>query len=364
MQKYYLMNKDIKVAEFEQREGLSADEFHLGTQYDEYLPYRFRNINSWLEHRQAAKHRRHLKELMMKCGCFTKAGFIDMTRCASLTDTFWVKKEDSELTWNDISLFTNEFDEVVARIAFDGVGMYGEQFSSTTPELSTSGSFEKCWVREDDGSIHMIKRGSEGAINAGYEPYSEALCTQLAGAMGIRHVPYSIVKYHGKLASKCPLFTSEDIGFVNISAFLGDVYTPTEVMEKVSELGFEDRFREMIIFDAISLNVDRHAGNYGVLVNNLSGEVTDFAPLFDHNLALLPYLMETDDVDEYLAGQGPKIGDDFIRVARAVLTGSLRTTLINLKDFEYTDPGLDFPKWKLDLINRLKSRQIEMILAD
>lgn len=119
----------------------------------------------------------------------------------------------------------------------------------------------------------------------------------------------------------------------------------------------------MVVMDAVCANVDRHAGNYGFLVRNDTGEVVRMAPLFDQNMALLPYLMEHDDFNEYFAAQGPKIGGDFITVARALITPSIRSKLIALKDFEYDDPGFGYPAWKLDVANRLKRKQIDAILA-
>ena len=59
---------------------------------------------------------------------------------------------------------------------------------------------------------------------------------------------------------------------------------------------------------------------------------------------------------------GPKIGATFVGVARELLTTQIRAKLVALKDFEYTDPGFDYPTWKLDAVNRLKSRMIKDIL--
>ncbi len=359
---YYLMNKDVIVAEVEMTESYGEERFVLNKQTDDYLPYGFRDMNHWLEGRQAAKHRRHLAELMKTCECYKKSGFISMTRCASLTDSFWVKRADDTLNWADVNLYENKFDDVVARIAFDGTGLYGQKFSPTTPELSTSGSFEKCWVR-DNGGIALVKRGTEGACNSGMEPYSEALCSQLGDALGYRHVPYKVMRYHDKLASKCPVFTDADRGFVNMAAYTEKEAFVETMLELCSSLGCEDDFRRMLIFDAVTVNVDRHSGNYGFVVDNATGEVQGLAPLFDHNLALFPYLMEQDDVEEYYRGQGPKLGGDFIETARAVLTPELRADLVNLKSFEYEDPGEGFPAWKLRLCNELKDRQIKAILA-
>ena len=79
-------------------------------------------------------------------------------------------------------------------------------------------------------------------------------------------------------------------------------------------------------------------------------------------MACLPMMMEADDFEEYVNAIGPKIGTDFVQIARAVMTPAIRAKLIDLKDFEYADPGFDYPKWKLDAVNRLKNRQIEALL--
>ena len=130
-----------------------------------------------------------------------------------------------------------------------------------------------------------------------------------------------------------------------------------------AEHGTEEAFREMVVMDAVMANVDRHAGNYGFLVNNATGEILRMAPLFDHNMACLPMMMEMDNFDEYIRLIGPKIGTGFIAIGRALMTPGIRAKLVDLKDFEYEDPGFDYPKWKLDAVNKLKNVQIEALLA-
>ena len=117
--------------------------------FDPYLPYGFANINDWIDGRQIAKHRMPIERLMRKLGLTTRHDFIVMARCLSLTDTFWMKCVDEEIAWDEASLYRNPFDDVIARIAFDGTGMYGRQNSPTSPEYATSGSFAKCcaWRR-------------------------------------------------------------------------------------------------------------------------------------------------------------------------------------------------------------------------
>ncbi len=363
---YQLMNKDVVVATYEEHFATGRYTYTEVERTDQYLPHGFTTIDDWIDGRQIAKHRVAIEKLMRELGLTTRHDFIVMVRCLSLTDTFWMKRADEPLTWENVSLYRNPFDDVIARIAFDGTGMYGRANSPTSPEFATSGSFAKCWVREGAGTdsrIFLLKRGSEGWANAGFEPYSEALASQVLAAARIDHVPYTIEMFHGKLASKCPLFTSEEVGFVSAHRFFTGPFDIDDMLAFCAEHGAEDAFREMVVMDAVMANVDRHSGNYGFLVDNATGEVLRLAPLFDHNMTHLPMMMEQDDFDEYLSLIGPKIGDDFVVVARALITTPIRAQLVALKDFEYTDPGLGYPAWKLDAANRCKNRMIDAILA-
>ena len=359
---YQLMNKDEVVATYEERQGIGEYVYKEVERFDSYLPHGFASIDDWIDNRQVAKRRAPVERLMRELGLTTRHDFIAMARCLSLTDTFWMKRADEGISWDEVSLYRNPFDDVIARIAFDGTGMYGRQNSPTSPEFATSGSFAKCWVRED-GGIFLLKRGSTGYANAGFEPYSEKLAADMLSAAGVAHVPYDVVRFHGTLASKCPLFTSEETGFVSAHRFFDGPFSVVDMMEFAAAHGAEEAFREMIVMDAVMGNVDRHAGNYGFLVDNATGQVQGMAPLFDHNMACLPMMMEMDDFDTYLSMIGPKIGTDFVAIARQMLTSDIRAKLVALKDFEYADPGLSYPQWKLDSVNRLKNRQIEAILA-
>ena len=84
-------------------------------------------------------------------GCYNLDGYLRITHALTLNDTFWVKPTDSTLKWDQVSLYSNEFDETIARIAFEG-GMYGKQFSSTSPE------FGKMCIRDSLHSIQCDRR--------------------------------------------------------------------------------------------------------------------------------------------------------------------------------------------------------------
>lgn len=251
----------------------------------------------------------------------------------------------------------------IAKIAFEG-GLYGKEFTTTSPEFGTSGSFAKCWVKEDDG-IYLLKRGSEGARNAGLEPYSEMYSSQIARIICRDAVEYSVEKYHNKIASKCRLFTSEQEGYVPITKFFGKIVSVKEILEKFEQHGCEDDFRRMIVLDALILNTDRHMGNYGFMVDNDTMQIKRMAPMFDHNQALLPYAEQEDfeNLDVYLASRPTQIGEDFNEIAHVLLTPEIRNDLKNLRGFEFQrNDEFNLPEERLQKLNKLVDQQIDGIL--
>lgn len=55
---YILMNKDSEVAEFDRSKDQLDGGFTIISAEKEKLPIGFQDINTWLDKRQAAKHRR------------------------------------------------------------------------------------------------------------------------------------------------------------------------------------------------------------------------------------------------------------------------------------------------------------------
>ena len=356
---YYLMNKDTITASISRKDG----RWKLLHQ-NAILPTGKFEINEWLEDRKAFKHNHHLKRLMENCGCETTEGFIRITHAASINDSYWLKKDDEEISWDDVSFYRNEFNDTVSKLAFEGLGLYGIQMSSTSPELTTDGSFRKCW-RKEDGNIYLYKRGPSGAYNAGLEPYCEALASEIINYADPESVRYTVVKLHKETATKCRSFTNEETGFVPLRKLVYKNITMEELLQFFDKLGCLEKFQRMLVLDAITFNVDRHLGNMGLLVDNDTQEITGIAPNFDFNLSMLPYVTkeEFDDIGRKLLDYGPQIGNDFTRMGQQMLTSKMRSELINLQGFEFTFRGnQDFEPWRVQKLEKMVHQQIKAIL--
>ena len=337
--------------------------------FDAPLPIGFEDIQTFMEHRQAPKHRKHVQKLLREAGCEDLEGFLLISKALSLNDTYWAKPAESALLWETVSLYRNDFNEIIAQIAFTG-GEGTTDFLSTSPEYGTGGAYAKCWIRSErsepeSGRILLLKGGSD---THGIEPYSDFFASQLAEIFSGNAVKYGLMEWHGKLVSYCPIFTSEQEGYVPAVRFL-DSKKHNQIsylMKYFSELGLEEDFQRMVILDALIVNEDRHAGNYGMMVDNRSQKILRMAPLFDHNRSLLyGFHGKVGEEAEYLKQQIPRIGGDFNTVANSVLTPKLTAELKNLRGFSFRqDDAYLMDQERVDMLSGVVNKQIDNILGN
>lgn len=371
---YTLINKETPLCDFIiEGEG----ELELCKIVKEYkpLPFWCEPLSTWVGARSSAKHRTHVNKILEMCGGKTKSGFIAFTHCLSLTDTLWVKSNREDVSWSQVNLYENNFDEVISKLSFDGNGLFGIQMSTTSPELTTDGAYDKCWLNEKDG-IHLIKTGSEGARNAGLEPYGEVLASQVFEKI-CQSVKYTLRRFDGKVVSDCKLFTNQEFGYKPVSLFLrnGVKYGLPETLEIYRDFNCEDAFRRMVVADCITLNSDRHFGNFGFFVNNETFERTVLNPCFDFNMAFVPFAEEgfdfgkdsndTElDFDKYLSERPPVIGSDYLAPARAILTPEIKKCVEEIRETPLVvQCDEKFTEKRLETMNMIKNVQCERILG-
>lgn len=361
-QTYILLNKNTPILSFYcNRNEFDEPEFIESKWLSGLKPIGYKNLNSFLEHRKAPKHRKHIEELLLRYGCDDMEGFLNVTHALSLNDTFWVKKECFDLTWEQVSLYRNPFNDLVSLAAFDGI-FSDSDFSSTSPEFGTDGYYAKCWMREGK-DVYLYKTGS-----AMYEiePLSEFLATQLSSILCPNAVQYDLDFYHGKLISKCKLFTSEQVSLVKASHLFGTEKTLPELLKGFDAIGGEEDFRRMCILDSLIFNHDRHYGNFGALVDSDTLQSLGMAPVYDNNRSLFPELDEDQlqNPDWYISRCKPRLGRDFVKNAQGLLTSELRVELKNLQGFRFQQHSeIEVPQNRLDLLSDLVNRQIHAILG-
>lgn len=328
-------------------------------------------LDRWIRHRSIPKNRAYVHNFLAKCGLSLNRpmNIIAVSKGLSLNDCYWVVEEDFKGTFESYNLYENRFSNALATLVFTGYGSSLRSSLVSSPEFTTNGMLPKCW-RRIRGKVYLYKGGTSGAANAGFEPYSEYYAYQVAQVMGIDAIPYNLSKWKGYLCSACELFTSKKYSYVPIG-YIKTKGGMEAVRAYYEEMGVEytKALNDMLVFDALICNTDRHFGNFGVLVDNEKNEIAGPAPLFDHGNALFNFAWGTDweseaNLEAYIDTLQPCVYDDFIGSARKVLTAEHRVALRKLLEFRFRrHPRYNLPEKRLKLVEAMIRKRAGMLLT-
>lgn len=337
--RYTIRHFDLPLLTFEANMDSADTDLHIIKVYEEnrsFLPLNLTvsedGVERWLRHRTIPKNRAYVDALLSKVGLSLNRplGIITVCKGLSLNDCFWVDAEGSGDTFAKVNLYDNRFSQVLAAIAFTGYGSSVRTSLASCPEFSTNGMLPKCWRRQN-GKIYLYKGGTSGFSNLGFEPYSELYAYQVAQAMGVN----AIREYYMELGQP-----------------------------------FVDALEDMLVFDAVICNTDRHLGNFGVLVDNKTNKIAAPAPLFDHGNSLFS-LGGTDlwdnqkAFDEYARTLLPLAYDDFFAAAKSAMKPRHRTMLHKLLDFRFDRRATRYnlPPKRLKMIEKEVQRRARVLLG-
>ena len=327
-------------------------------------------VERWVRHRSIPKNRAYVNTILSAMGLSINRPFdiLHISKGLSLNDCYWVTEDGFDGSFAKNNLYDNRFSRVLGQIAFTGYGSSNISGLTSSPELTTNGMLPKCWRREN-GVIRLYKGGTQGASNTGNEPYSEFYAAEIARLLDVNAISYGLSKWKGTLCSTCELFTSKDYAFVPVGRILrsGGMKAVREFYQELGD-AFVKQLDDMIIFDAVILNTDRHYGNFGFLVDNKTNRIIAPAPLFDHGNSLLNFaardvLSDKKAILKYAQAQLPCVYDDFISEAKPLLTHEHRSNLRKLLDFSFVKHSrYNLPKERLALIETVVHEQAKELL--
>ena len=273
---YFIMSGNTAVAKWESNELTVLDNSLLPL----YLK-RVHNADMWLETRAIDSHRANSRLLKKALRLKAKDDISTVlyVNAATITDNYWIKPLDSQLKYEDVRFSDDYFAGLALKGSYASFNRAANSKRSKTPELTNIGSFEKCW-KLIDGKWWMFKSANHN------EQFSELFIYKLGKALGMNMAVYE----RGNKCVKTLDFThSASVNFEPAFAFMGDNEDYEDVaktLEKLCPQSVED-FVKMIFLDTIVANPDRHTANFGLLRDTKTGELTGFAPVFDHNMALI-----------------------------------------------------------------------------
>ena len=280
-----IYNRDVLVARVDQF-------YHVNWVRKELAPLYLQmteNFVGWLQGRCIDSHRGNSRLLKRALGISEKSDeeIVLEVNAATVTDTYWVKEEDSALTWEEVDFTKAEFSGLALTGTYNDYCRAQRSKTRKTPELTNTGSFEKCW-RMRDGEWWLYKEGNPNEL------FSELFAYRLGKELGFAMAEYRLGTRYIKPGTRCILsrdFTQRHrYNFEPIVALVGDSpddYQRTyQKIYKLSPKAASD-YVSLLFMDALLCNPDRHEYNFGFLSDPMTGDIIGLAPNFDNNMALI-----------------------------------------------------------------------------
>ncbi len=328
------------------------------------------SLLSWIKSRTIPKNREFVYKILMELGLSFDdiEGIVAISKSLSLNDCYWIVQEDFKGTFAEYNLYDNNFNKTLSLLAYTGYGSVKQQGFISSPEFTTNGMLAKAWRKDPlkRKGIYLYKGGSKGCANCGKEPYSEFYAYQIAQKMGLDVTPYSLGKWKGEINSICKLFSSKEYSFVPIYRLVTEGGWDA-VLAYYQELGneFYEALVDMIIFDVIVVNTDRHFGNFGLLVDNSTNKIVKPAPIFDNGLSLFYDAMDDDleRIDEFAQTKSMKNAGDFMRFATSVVTNREKKKVRKLIGFKFEKSGrYNLSAKRLKMVEAFIQRRVKKLL--
>ena len=203
----------------------------------------------------------------------------------SLSDQYWIKPKDTNITWKQVNFFDNDFSEDLGELLFGKQFKKGE-IKLESPDSTSIGNLKKRW-KIIDGCRYLIKGGSNPFRQ---EPINEVVASRVMDILKIPHVNYTPMFSGGYPYSECEDFINKNQDFVSAQQICdsfkrsNDVSLYQHFINCSETLGLKDAkeyLNKMIVLDFIIANEDRHLNNFGAIRNANTLTFVGFAPIFD-----------------------------------------------------------------------------------
>lgn len=248
-------------------------------------------VNDWFRSRGIPSWRKDLEKLLDKLGVSSSDELLNKSYGLSLSDQYWLKEVNSNVKWEDINFFTNDFEyEAYLDASLDSsskskISLDKNIFRS--PNNTTDGMLQKGWIIEN-GKRVLVK----GTYTSNKEePINEYLASQICKRLDFDYCNYEVEwSDKTKLISKCNDFINENEELISAYDIYNSEKKPNnindyefyiQILEKHNVPNARENMENLFVLDYLMLNNDRHLKNFGVIrnVNTLKWERV--APIFD-----------------------------------------------------------------------------------
>lgn len=242
-------------------------------------------MKSWVAYRSVPSSRSNFNHFLEENGVSTPSAMAYKSLGLNLSDQYWYKPQNFELKWDAINLFDNSFLKQDFKINTTVNG------SLVSPDSNSNGELPKFWCVENGKRI-LYKQG-DGVYHQ--QPYNEVFASKLLQKLNINHVPYGLSIIKNTAYSTCETFITKDTEYIpawdilNVTKKSNSDNMYQHFFKCVEKLNIPVEKRDidnMLMFDYLINNSDRHYGNFGFIRNANSLKFMGMAPIFDNGNSL------------------------------------------------------------------------------
>ncbi|MEE8815993.1 MAG: hypothetical protein SOH60_05910 [Lachnospiraceae bacterium] len=237
----------------------------------------------WWSHRAVPGSREEMAVVFREAGCLTPKEYLVKNLALSLTDTYWIRPVESDLSWKDVNLYQH------AHMTTNFVPYHNA--TSFDPNASLGGQMTKYWDLTEEPPV-LVKEASHFQ---GQQAVNECFASMLHQFQpsDIAYVRYSQRRNEqGFLCSTCPAFTSEKLEFIpayDIVLSQKGNNSTTDYDQFISICAQHGLDRDVMqkfmdyqtLTDFVISNTDEHLLNFGVLRDPDTLALIGPAPVFD-----------------------------------------------------------------------------------
>lgn len=184
------------------------------------------NLSEWWNDRAIPIKQGKIAQMLKNNGIPTPSVFLVKNLGLSLTDYYWIRPINSDLTWEQVNLFDNNFKE---NLLLGTIQIPNENETLVhQPNSSLQGNLEKTWVI--DKGIRKLIKGNHTELSS--ESINEVLIADALHRQNFPHAKYDLIKIKGKnydFGCISPLFTSQNRELITAYAVITSEIQPNNI---------------------------------------------------------------------------------------------------------------------------------------
>ena len=267
------------------------------------------NLSQWFRNRGIPTWRDKLDLLLHRLNITAPSELLDKAFGLSLSDQYWLKPYNLDISYDDINFFDNDFPytEFLEASFSKNSKTITSINSLKTPNNTTDGMLKKAWVIKN-GTRYLLKGGYKNEL---LQPFNEVLASEICRRLGFDHVEYTLDIYKDTVVSICPCFITKDTELITCYQIRNDMKRHNniedyeeyiKVLENNGIKAARIKMENMYILDFLIMNEDRHLNNFGIIRDVNTLKWLDVAPIFDNGQSLnIEYF---DEEELHISGEG------------------------------------------------------------